>query len=175
MFDGSEMSEGRTVHIEPWGQRDLPLLEAVLSDPRMMEHLGGPESSESIAHRQTGYEQENSRQFKIVDEATGASVGWVGYWEMTWRDEQIFEIGWSVLPRFQGQHIGSMATAQAVELARDDQIGGFLHAFPSVNNAPSNAICRKLGFMLLEECEFEYPSGTFMQVSHWSLDLFAGT
>jgi RimJ/RimL family protein N-acetyltransferase len=48
----------------------------------------------------------------------------------------------------------------------------FLHAFPSVGNAPSNAICRKLGFTLLEECEFEYPPGTFMQCNDWCLDLF---
>lgn len=75
MFDRSEMSDGRAVHIEPWGQGDLPLLEKTLGDPEMMEHLGGPEGPESIAQRQTGYEQENSRQFKIVEEATGAGVG----------------------------------------------------------------------------------------------------
>ena len=34
-----------------------------------------------------------------------------------------------------------------------------MHAFPNVDNAPSNAICRKLGFELLEECEFEFPRG----------------
>lgn len=169
------MSERRIVRIEPWGQGDLPLLEKTLGDPEMMEHLGGPESPESIAQRQIGYEEENSRQFKIVEEATGAAIGWVGYWELTWRDEQVFEIGWSVLPGFQGQGIGSMATAQAIVLASNDPMHRFLHAFPSVNNAPSNAICLKLGFTLLEECEFEYPSGHFMQVNDWGLDLFAGS
>jgi RimJ/RimL family protein N-acetyltransferase len=140
----------------------------------MLEHLGGPESPQRIAERQSGYEQEDSRQFKIVEEATGAAVGWVGYWELTWRNEQVTEIGWSVLPGYQGQGIGSKATAQAIELARNDRMHRYLHAFPSVNNVPSNAICRKLGFTLMEECEFEYPSGNFMQVNDWSLDLFAG-
>jgi hypothetical protein len=51
----------------------------------------------------------------------------------------------------------------------------FVHAFPSVANAPSNAICRKLGFTLLEECEFEYPRGSFMRCNDWRLDLFAGS
>jgi hypothetical protein len=31
-----------------------------------------------------------------------------------------------------------------------------MHAFPNVDNAPSNAICRKFGFELLEACEFEF-------------------
>ncbi len=105
------MSERSTVHLEPWGQGDLALLQKMLGDPEMTKHIGGPEAPESIRQRQTGYEQEDSRQFKIVEDATGAATGWVGYWELNWRDEQIFEIGWSVLPGFQGRGIGSMATA----------------------------------------------------------------
>ena len=34
----------------------------------------------------------------------------------------------------------------------------YFHAFPSVDNAPSNAICRKLGFELLGACDFEFPT-----------------
>lgn len=165
------MSERSTMHLEPWGQGDLALLQKMLGDPEMTMHIGGPEDPESIAHRQTGYEQEDSRQFKIVEDATGAATGWVGYWELYWRDQQIFEIGWSVLPGFQGRGIGSMATTQAIDLARNERTLRFLHAFPSVDNAPSNAICRKLGFTLVEDCEFEYPTGTFMRVNDWSLDL----
>jgi RimJ/RimL family protein N-acetyltransferase len=48
----------------------------------------------------------------------------------------------------------------------------FMHAYPSVENAPSNAICRKLGFTLLGEHEFEYPPGQFMRCNDWRLDLF---
>jgi hypothetical protein len=47
------------------------------------------------------------------------------------------------------------------------------HAFPNVDNAPSNAICRKLGFELLEACEFEFPKGHFMICNDWRLDLRA--
>jgi RimJ/RimL family protein N-acetyltransferase len=139
----------------------------------MMGHLGGPEDPESIAKRQTSYEREDSRQFRIVDGMSGAAVGWVGYWELTWRADQVYEIGWSVLPDFQGQGIGSLAAGQAILLARAEQRHRFLHAFPSVHNAPSNAICRKLGFKLIEECGFEYPPGNFLQVNDWAVDLLA--
>ena len=145
------------MHLEPWGRGDLPLLEKTLSDPWMTEHIGGTEDPESIAQRQIGYEQEDSRQFKIVEWATGSAVGWVGSWELTWRDEQIFEIGWSVLSASQGKGIASMATMQAIELARSEQALRFLHAFPSV----TMALERDLPEARLHAhrgCEFEYPA-----------------
>ena len=46
-----------------------------------------------------------------------------------------------------------------------------MHAFPNVDNAPSNAICRKLGFELLEACELEFPQGHFVSCNDWRLDL----
>lgn len=173
MIEQSDIPERGAVRIEPWGKEDLPLLEKALGDPEMTRHIGGPENREKIAERQSRYERAGSRQLKIVDEATGEGVGWVGYWEKTWRGEQIYEIGWSVLPAFQGRGIASMATAQAIVVAGSENQRRFLHAFPSVHNAPSNAICRKRGFTLLEECEFEYPRGSFMRCNNWRLDLFA--
>jgi RimJ/RimL family protein N-acetyltransferase len=163
------------VRIEPWGEGDLPLLEKTLGDPEMTKHLGGPESDEQLAQRQVRFERladsGTGRMFKIVDIATGESVGSVGYWERTWRDEEVYEVGWFVIPEFQGRGIGSAATAQAIAIARSERKHRFLHAFPSVDNAPSNGICRKLGFTLLESREFEYPPGNFMQCNDWRLDV----
>jgi RimJ/RimL family protein N-acetyltransferase len=161
------------VQLEPWDAGDLPLLEQVMGDPAMTEHLGGPESREKLAERQARYERAGSGMFKIVEEATGEAVGSVGYWERTWRGEQVYEVGWSVIPAFQGRGIAGAATAQAIGMARAARKHRFLHAFPSVDNAPSNAICRKLGFTLVEESEFEYPPGNFMRCNDWRLDLFA--
>jgi regulator of RNase E activity RraB len=48
-----------------------------------------------------------------------------------------------------------------------------MHAFPNVDNAPSNAICHKLGFEFLEACEFEYPKGHLMICNDWRLDMRA--
>jgi RimJ/RimL family protein N-acetyltransferase len=161
------------VRIEPWGEGDLPLLEKLLGDPAMTEHLGGPESPERIAKRQTRYEQPGSKQFKVVDETSGEGVGWVGYWEREWRGEQVYEIGWSVLPAFQGRGIAGSATAAVLEVARSEQKLRFVHAYPAVDNAPSNAICRKLGFTFLGPFDFEYPKGTPIRCNDWRLDLSA--
>jgi RimJ/RimL family protein N-acetyltransferase len=158
------------VRIEPWDQADLPLLQKLLGDPAMTTYVGGPESPEKIAGRQSRYEQPGSRQYRIVVDGEGA--GWVGYWERDWLDKEVYEVGWSVLPDFQGRGLAGLATAQLIEVARAENQRRFIHAYPSVENAPSNAICRKLGFTLLGEHEFEYPRGNFMRCNDWRLDLF---
>jgi RimJ/RimL family protein N-acetyltransferase len=160
------------IRLEPWGEADLALLQKLIGDPAMMEHLGGPESQERIAERQSRYEQPDSKQFKIVDEATGKGIGWVGYWERDWEGEQVYEIGWSVLPAFQGRGVAGSATFEAIAIASSERDRRFLHAYPSVDTA-SNAICRKLGFTLLGPCEFEYPKGSMMRCNDWRLDLFS--
>jgi RimJ/RimL family protein N-acetyltransferase len=162
------------VEIEPWGEDDLPLVEKLMGDPAMTKYLGGPESPEKLAERQVRYERPGSGMFKIVDAATGAAVGSVGYWDKTWRGEEVYEVGWSVIPAFQGRGIARAATAQVIALARAERKHRFAHAFPSVDNAPSNAICRSLGFTLLGEHDFEYPPGHSMRCNDWRLDLFEG-
>lgn len=157
--------------IEPWGPGNLELLRGLLCDPAMMEHLGGPETEERIAKRQADYERPGSGQFRIVDAASRAGAGWVGYWEREWRGEQVFEIGWSVLPRFQGRGLAS----ESARLALAEIDGGlrYVYAFPAVDNAPSNGICRKLGFEHLGTCDFDYPEGHLMQCAEWRFDLHA--
>jgi RimJ/RimL family protein N-acetyltransferase len=161
------------VVLEPWGSGDLPLLERLLGDPAMTEHLGGPESPEQLRERQARYEQLSvgDRMFKIVDAASGESLGSVGYWSKEWRGERVYEAGWSVLPEWQGRGVAVAGTAAAIESAKKDGLCRFLHAFPNVANGPSNAICRKLGFELIEPCEFEFPKGHFMTCNDWRLDL----
>ena len=101
-------------------------------------------------------------------------MGNVGYWETEWDGQKGWETGWFVLPEFQGKGIATAATRMLADrLAMLDR--RYLLAFPSVDNAPSNAICRKLGFVLHGEAESEYPhgSGRHLRVSVWRLDLKA--
>ena len=161
--------------IEPWREDDLELLHQLVGDPVMMEHLGGPESDEQIADRHERYLQQGppgaGRMFRIVDEPGGAAAGSVGYWERAWRGGEVYEIGWAVAPAFQGRGLAGAATALAIDAARAERRHRWLHAFPSAGNPPSNAICRRLGFTLLEELPFEYPPGQLMQCNDWRLEL----
>jgi RimJ/RimL family protein N-acetyltransferase len=164
------------VLLRPWSEEDLPLLEKLLGDPEMMMHLGGPETSEQILRRHQRYlhipEDGTDHMFRIVWDPNGEGVGNVGYWRKTWRDQAVYEIGWLVLPAYQRHGIATKAAAAAIEHARQAPKFQFVHAFPSVENPASNAICRKLGFTLIEECQVEYPPGHSMRVNDWRLDLF---
>jgi RimJ/RimL family protein N-acetyltransferase len=162
------------IRIEPWSAEDLDLLELCVGEESMMRHLGGPESAEKIAERQARYEQPGSGQFKIVELAGGEGVGWVGYWEREWQGEQVYEIGWAVIPRFQGRGLATGATREAIAAAAVQAAHRFVHAYPGVDNAPSNAVCRKLGFTLLGPCEIEFPPGSSMECNDWRLDVLVG-
>jgi RimJ/RimL family protein N-acetyltransferase len=172
VIENSDTVDRHVVHIEPWSTGDDNLLEQ-LNAPEMTVHVGGPESHEKLAERQSRYEKMNSRQYKIVAEPGSESVGWVGYWEHDWRDAQVWEVGWAVVPSFQGRSIASSATTQLIEVARAEQRSRSMHAFPVIENAPSNAICRRLGFTLLGEVDFPGRRGGFVRCNDWRLDLFA--
>jgi RimJ/RimL family protein N-acetyltransferase len=167
------------IRLEPWAEDDLPLLERLTGDPAMTENLGGPESREKNVERQKLYERLPStgkgQMFKIVETDTGERVGWVGYWERESSEGHVYETGWMVLPAFQGRGVATSATSQVIERARAGRKHQFLYAYPSVDNAPSNAICRKPGFTLVDMSEYEYPknSGKVMRCNDWRLDLFA--
>jgi len=166
------------VRLELFGPDDLPLVERLMGDPVMTEHLGGPESAEKLVERHERYMRHSGkegvgRMFKIVDEETADAMGSVGYWERDWRGGKVWETGWSVLPEYQGRGIATQATAQVIDRVREEGTHRFLHAFPIPENGPSNAICRKLGFALLGEVEFEFPPGHFAPSNDWRLDLHA--
>lgn len=136
----------------------------------MMEHLGGIESQEQIERRHARF-LSGRGMFTIWE--GDAVVGSIGFWEKAWLGEDVYETGWMVLPQFAGRGLATEAAAEVVSLARKEAKFRFLHAFPNVENAASNAVCRKAGFTNLGEHEFEYPKGHWMRCNDWCMDLFA--
>jgi hypothetical protein len=66
-----------------------------MGDPRMTEHLGRPESPDQLRERQGRYErlEGGDRMLKIVDVASHAGVGSVGFSTKKWPDEQVDAVG----------------------------------------------------------------------------------
>lgn len=85
-------------------------------------------------------------------------------------DEEAWEVGWAVLTDFQGRGYATTAMRLLLDIIRDDALRP-LHAFPSVDNAASNAVCNKLGFVNLGAFDFEYPPGNPTRCNDWRLDL----
>ncbi|MFI5759100.1 GNAT family N-acetyltransferase [Streptomyces sp. NPDC051569] len=173
-------TEAPPVRIEPWSEDDLDLLRAS-NAPELMTHLGGPETEEQLLTRHRRYvglsadRTGKGRIFRIVLLPDGEPVGTIGFWEQTWQGEQLYETGWGVLTEFQGRGIAAAAAAAVVEQARTERMHRYLHAFPSVDNPASNALCRKAGFSLQGPRLFEYPPGHLMQCNNWRLDLTASS
>lgn len=175
---GSEQRNSKLafeVSLRPWTDDDLPLLQRLRGDPEMNIHLGGPEAPEKIRERHERYRQSavsgENPMFVILAGPEKSAAGSIGYWEKDWQGEKIWETGWSVLPEFQGRGIATKATLAVLERARAKGKHRYIHAFPSVENGASNAICRKVGFTLLGEVDFEFPPGHFMRCNDWRLDL----
>jgi RimJ/RimL family protein N-acetyltransferase len=164
------------VRIEPWTDADLDLLRRV-NAPEMTAHLGGPETEEQILTRHKRYLDVGApgtgQMFSIILLPDGEAVGNIGYWERVWHQETVYETGWNVLPPFQGRGVAAAAAAAAAASAKAEQKHRYLHAFPSLDNPASNAVCRKVGFLLVAECDFEYPPGSVMRCNDWRLDLTA--
>lgn len=166
------------MHLEPVSADDLPLFEAIYCDPAMMAHLGGPFPKERVPRilrdAVSSAERGEAWLFKVIpDGEADQAAGSVALWESTWRGEPINEIGWTILPPFQGRGLASAAVQLILEKARAERRFPVIHAFPAVANAPSNALCRKHAFSLLGECEVDY-AGRTLHCNHWRLDLRAG-
>ena len=162
------------VRIEPWDDGDIELLRAI-NAPEMTQHLGGPETEEKVVARHRRYvalnEGDTGRMFRIVARADGASVGSVGYWDHEWNGTTAAEVGWMVLPPFQGHGIAVAAMRLLIDVVRAGRRYERIHAFPSVENAASNAVCRRLGFTNFGEVDFEYPKGNPIRSVDWSVNL----
>jgi RimJ/RimL family protein N-acetyltransferase len=157
------------------GLGDVAAYVRMRCDPVMMAELGGPQPREGIedkVRRDAAEAAAGTSLIKMIipDPAEPAAVaGSVTLWSHEDAGVEISEIGWMVLPAFQGQGIGKCAVRVLLELARDENRWGVVHAFPAVTNAPSNALCRSVGFRLAGEVETRFAGRTF-RTNHWFID-----
>lgn len=156
------------------GPGDVGWYVRMRCDPVMTAELGGPlprEGMEAKVESDIRDVAAGTAWIKMIipDEAAPEVVaGSVVLW--THKDgEPMTEIGWMVLPEFQGRGIGKMAVRALLVLAHDDGRWGPVHAFPGVTNAPSNGICRSLGFRLAGEEDIIF-AGRVFRANHWIID-----
>lgn len=161
------------VRIEKWDDRGLELLRRC-NTPAMTEYIGGPETEEKLLNRHQRYldywqDDRNARPFEVfVGDEIAASLA---FWETQWDGEEVYEAGWATVPEFQGRGVATKALSLVFDVARQQARHRWFVAFPSRDNAASNAVCRRAGFQLFGPCEVEYPPGTMMSSNDWRYDL----
>jgi RimJ/RimL family protein N-acetyltransferase len=145
-------------------------------DPVMMAGLGGPLPREGIVDkvaRDVKAAAADEEWIKMIipgQPAPDVVAGSVALWSHG--DEggaPVTEIGWMVLPEFQGQGLAKRAVRMLLEQAREDGRWGLVHAFPAVSNGPSNGICRSLGFRLAGERDVTF-AGRVLRANRWVID-----
>ncbi len=157
----------------PYTDADQQLTEALETDPDVMRELGGPIPRSEIPRihrRRLG----DPWWFKIAIEPDGPAAGTIGIWEKDFRGAMLHETGWMVLPEYQGRGVATAALALLIDRVRAEPRFDSMHAFPPVTNTPSNALCRKFGFSLLEQADFVY-AGRPLHCNHWALDTPPGS
>ncbi|WP_030244980.1 GNAT family N-acetyltransferase [Streptomyces sp. NRRL S-350] len=154
---------------------DLDAYVRMRCDPAMMAELGGPLPREGMAakvQRDVRRAAAGTDWTKMIvpDEAEPDVVaGTVALWPHDTDGERISEIGWMVLPEFQGRGLAKQAVRTVLGLARDDSRWGLIHAFPATTNGPSNGICRSLGFRFVGRQDVTF-AGRVLVTNHWTID-----
>lgn len=86
----------------------------------------------------------------------------------------MLESGWSVEEEYRGRGIAPAAVAAMLDYARTAGETLPVHAYPRVDNEASNAVCRKAGFTLVGELEFEIRPGLVLRTNDWVIELGGG-
>jgi RimJ/RimL family protein N-acetyltransferase len=160
--------------LDRWDERGLAF-ERRANTSEMQSFLGGVEPDEALTARHErilkGTRDGTIGMFLILVEEEAEPVGSIGFWEKEWRGGPVFELGWKVLPGFQGRGLAGGALREALSRATATGRHRWGHAYPRVDNAASNALCRKVGFELLGETDFEFPKGNPIRCNDWRFDL----
>ncbi|MEU0615384.1 GNAT family N-acetyltransferase [Streptomyces albogriseolus] len=144
-------------------------------DPVMTADLGGPLPREGMADKVRRDARDAAADVAwikmIVPDPAAPDVvaGTVTLWAHDAEDGRVSEIGWMILPEFQGRGLGKRATRALLERARDEDRWGVVHAFPATGNGASNGICRSLGFRFVAEREVTF-AGRVLRSNHWAID-----
>lgn len=158
-----------SMRLRPIATEDLDLYRGLMTDPTVMSELGGPLPPEGLEDKLRGIVEdvERDRLWFLAVEDDGATAGWVCIWD---HEDGVTEMGWMIAPAFQGRGLASAAVREILDRAREDGRWREIHAYPAVTNAPSNAICRRAGFELVDERDFVY-QGRPLRCNDWRLTL----
>lgn len=168
------LDEAPEVSLRPYAAGDEWLLQRLLGEPEMTRYLGGPEAPDAIRARHRRYlaaDPETHGLYVILAGTAREPVGWIGFWESEEEGKTVWECGWNVLPEAQGRGVATAAGELMIATVRRRGRHRYLYAFPSVDNAASNALCRRLGFELIGQEDAEYPKGHMLRSNVWRLEL----
>jgi RimJ/RimL family protein N-acetyltransferase len=162
------------MQLVPITAEDEDLAVRLECDAVLMRYIGGPRPEADVRRshqsRLALMETGAVRMYKIVAGDSGIVLGTIGIWKIDWKGPQAYEMGWFVLPEHQGRGVATEAARLILAQARSDPQVRSVYAFPTVANAASNAIARKIGMQNQGEFDNEGFAGV-LRCNDWRIDL----
>lgn len=179
---------------------DMLLYEKMFMDEDYMAYLGGAQTQEqtvSILERHIRYsETGKGKVLRIIpdDEDFGdrldivkqniAEKGWFDYrqgvgslcvmegFHCFHKEVPLTQVGWGMLTQYHGFGFATKALQLLFDsLKGEESRWGNLHAFTGIANAPSNKLCQRLGFELVEETLMEGFGPGHIEANHYEYRL----
>ncbi|QEV99348.1 GNAT family N-acetyltransferase [Microbacterium caowuchunii] len=136
------------------GPSDLDAMARLLGDPDVMHYYPAPKTREEaaawIAWNERNY-SEHGYGLWIIETHTGAFIGDCG---LTWQDVNGFhrlEVGYHVVPEWQGRGIATEAAAACRDLVAEELDVRELIAIIHPENRASERVATKIGMQRVED------------------------
>jgi len=162
------------MRLRPVDPGDVEAYIRMRCDGAMMADLGGPLPPDrmpgQVARDVDDMTRDEAWIYMIVVDDAGKEVvaGTVTVAPHTEPDspERHGEIGWMVLPEHRGSGLATAAAREVLHRVEDSGRWRMVHAFPSVSNDASNAICRAVGFDCVGQRVITFAGHAFT-TNHW--------
>ena len=123
--DGESSGNGAVMRLELMTEEDVELRIRMETDPGLMSELGGPRPKEDIerAHAKSLLLAAEGEcwPMKIIPDGSKMPAGNVDIFRSSHDGKDIYEIGWMILPEFQGRGLASRAVHEMLERARNER------------------------------------------------------
>ena len=130
------------------------------ADPAVHRYLGNNPAKnkaqilEVIDFIRQQYTKNGIGRWAIIDKKTNDFIGWSGLklvTELTNNHINYYDLGYRIIKKYWGQGIATETASAALNYAFEKLNADAVYAMADVENAASNSILKKLGFMFIEE------------------------
>lgn len=111
-----------------------------------------------------------AHMYKLVADDSGDVLGTIGLWKIDGAGPHAYEMGWFVLPAYQGKSVATEAAHLLIAHARSKLDVRSIHAYPAVTNTASNRIAQKIAMENQGAFDNEGFAGV-LSCNNWCIDL----
>jgi ribosomal-protein-alanine N-acetyltransferase len=150
--------------LRPWRDEDLPWIQEINADPRVMEHfvtvLTPAETTAMIRRIQTHFATHGFGFWAVQQRDRDAVIGLVGLAVPTFSAHFMpcVEIGWRIAHQHWGQGYATEAARAALDYGFEQRQLDEIVSFTAVPNVKSQRVMQKLGMHHDPSDDFDHPS-----------------